>query len=161
MDPAERKKHEVAGYAVGDAGDFLGLNDAERQLVDLRIVLSRAVKKARADGKLTQSQAAGRLKTSQPRYARVEAGYPDVSLDQICRALFALGGTLDDLVEAVRTTPRMGASKVKPAAVVGVSEITCDQTRNKDDRPVQTADKGAEPALKREKLQRMKKGPVS
>ena len=35
MDKATRKRLEEAGFRVGDAGDFLGLTDEERELIEL------------------------------------------------------------------------------------------------------------------------------
>ena len=46
---------------------------------------------------LTQEQVAKKLKSSQSRVAKLEAGSADVSLDLMFRGLFALGGTLKDL----------------------------------------------------------------
>ena len=57
----------------GDAEDFLELTQAERDLVELRLAVSRAVLAAKR-GRLTQKQAAERLNTSQPRFAKIEAG---------------------------------------------------------------------------------------
>lgn len=97
MDRAEREALEAAGFRIGDAGDFLGLTEAERQLVRLRVALAGRVKQLRETRRLTQKQLADRVGSSQPRVARVEAGADDVSLDQLFRTLFALGGRLGDL----------------------------------------------------------------
>ena len=40
MDSEKRKRLEAAGYAVGDASDFLGLTDAETELVELKVRLA-------------------------------------------------------------------------------------------------------------------------
>lgn len=37
MNPDKRKALEAAGYWVGDAEDFLGLTEGERNLVELRM----------------------------------------------------------------------------------------------------------------------------
>lgn len=37
MDAKERKRLEAAGYWVGDAEDFLGLTEEERNIVELRV----------------------------------------------------------------------------------------------------------------------------
>ena len=47
MDRAKREQLEAAGFRVGDADDFLGLTEEERRLVELRLVLSRAVRQER------------------------------------------------------------------------------------------------------------------
>jgi predicted XRE-type DNA-binding protein len=69
----------------------------ERQLVELRVAVSRAVRALRERQNLTQTQVARKLKTSQPRIAKLESGASDVSLDLMFRGLFALGGTIKDL----------------------------------------------------------------
>src|SRR5690348_936540 len=97
MDTKKRKALEAAGFRVGDAEDFLGLTEEERQLVGLRLALSRAIRRLREATPLTQQQLATRLKSSQSRVAKIEAAEPGVSLDLLFRALFALGGSLADL----------------------------------------------------------------
>jgi transcriptional regulator with XRE-family HTH domain len=82
---------------MGDAEDFLELTVEERQLVELRVAVSRAVRALRERQNLTQTQVARKLKTSQPRIANLESGASDVSLDLMFRGLFALGGTIKDL----------------------------------------------------------------
>ena len=86
---------EAAGWRFGDAADFLNLTDEERQLVELRVALSRAIRRRRQAQRLTQKQLAARLKSSQSRVAKLEMGV-GVSLDLMFRALFALGGELTD-----------------------------------------------------------------
>lgn len=97
MDKKKRSTLEAAGFQIGDAGDFLGLTDEERRLVDLRVQLSRTVRRLREEQKLTQKQLAAKLKSSQSRVAKIELGAADVSLDLLFRGLFALGGGLPDL----------------------------------------------------------------
>ncbi len=93
----------AAGWVSGDAEDFLELTQEERDLVELRLAVSRAVRARRLKRRLTQAQAAELLKTSQPRVARMEMGTRGVSLDLMFRSLYALGGSLKD----VRTTDRV------------------------------------------------------
>ena len=97
MNEDKKQALEAAGWVVGDAEDFLDLTFEERQLVELRVVVSRAVRVLRERQNLTQTQVARKLKTSQPRVAKIESGASDVSLDLMFRGLFALGGSLKDL----------------------------------------------------------------
>jgi ribosome-binding protein aMBF1 (putative translation factor) len=101
MDKQTQKAHEAAGWKFGDYADFLGLTEEERQQVELRLAVSRAIRELRKKRRMTQKQLAARLKSSQPRVARIETGAPDVSLDLMFRSLFALGGGLDDLRTAL------------------------------------------------------------
>ena len=61
------------------------------------MAVSRAVRARREQQHLTQEQVARKLKSSQSRVAKLEAGAADVSLDLMFRGLFALGGSLKDL----------------------------------------------------------------
>lgn len=97
MKSQKRKALEQAGYQVGDAEDFLELTLEERQLVDLRLALARQVRRLREARKMTQSQLARKLGSSQSRVAKIESATASVSLDLMMRGLFAVGGTLEDL----------------------------------------------------------------
>ena len=97
MNKAKRKALEAAGFVFEDAEDFLELTTEERHLVELRLAVSRAVRARREQQHLTQEQVAKKLKSSQSRVAKMEAGAADVSLDLLFRGLFALGGSLNDL----------------------------------------------------------------
>src|SRR5262245_20373486 len=94
MNREKRKALEAAGWVIGDAEDFLELSAEERQLVEVRAAISRIVRERREKQHLTQSQVARMLGTSQPRFAKIEAGSPGVSLDLMIRALFTLGGSV-------------------------------------------------------------------
>jgi DNA-binding XRE family transcriptional regulator len=111
MDKKMRQRLEAAGFRVGDAEDFLGLTDEERRLVELRLAVSRAVRRRREERGLTQQQLAAKLKSSQSRVAKIEAGAADVSLDLSLRALFAAGGGLADLSTDVRPQKRPATRK--------------------------------------------------
>ena len=91
MKTSEKAKLERLGYRVTDTTEFLGLSDAEARLVDLKVSLIERIRDIRRANRLTQKGLAKLIKSSQSRVAMMEAGSPDVSLDLICRALFALG----------------------------------------------------------------------
>jgi predicted XRE-type DNA-binding protein len=97
MDKEKRRALEEDGWVFGDAEDFLELTPAERDLVALRTALSRAVRNRRIAQSLTQAEAAKKLKSSQSRVAKLEAGSADVSLDLMFRGLFELGGSVNDI----------------------------------------------------------------
>ena len=94
MDAKKRKSLEAAGWRFGDAADFLGMSDEEAQLLEARIEAALAVRRQRKLHKLSQKELALRIKTSQPRIAKIERAAPDVSLDQILRAFAAAGGQI-------------------------------------------------------------------
>ena len=101
MDKEKQQALEAAGFRVGDAEDFLGLNDVERTILNLRLALSRAVRRRRESQNLTQKQLAAKMKSSQSRVAKIETGSPDVSLDLLFRGLFTVGGNLNDVIGLV------------------------------------------------------------
>jgi DNA-binding XRE family transcriptional regulator len=118
MSRVEREALEAAGWKFGDYGDFLGLSDAERQIVELRIRLSRAIREARERAGMTQADLASAMKSTQPRVARIEAGRRGVSLDQMMRAYFTVGGKADALFAAdgAKERPPRGTNVVKKAS---------------------------------------------
>jgi transcriptional regulator with XRE-family HTH domain len=60
-------------------------------MIEARLAASKLLKATRERKKLTQLVAAARLKTSQSRLAKMEAGHSSVSIDLLLRSLFALG----------------------------------------------------------------------
>ena len=93
MDARKRKRLEAAGWRVGSAAEFLELSAEEAALVEMRLAVSDALRGRRQDAGLTQGALARRLKSSQSRVAKMEAGDPSVSLDLLLRAYFATGAT--------------------------------------------------------------------
>jgi ribosome-binding protein aMBF1 (putative translation factor) len=110
-DAKKQKALEAAGFRVGDAADFLELTDLERSLVDLRLAVSRAVRERRKSANLTQAQVAARMKSTQARVAKIEAGDTGVSLDLMFSGLFAVGGRLSDLTETSPAKATLKASR--------------------------------------------------
>lgn len=94
MDAAKRRALEAAGWKVGDAADFLGMSDEERQLLDMRTELARAVRLQREARQWSQTRLGEVLKTSQPRVVKIEQAAAGVSLDQLVRAFLAAGGRI-------------------------------------------------------------------
>jgi DNA-binding XRE family transcriptional regulator len=91
MKPAKRKRLEAAGFRVGTMQEFLNLSDGEADLIDLKIRLIDMLKRVRTSSGVTQQALAKSMGSSQSRVAKIEAGGADVTLDLICKALFALG----------------------------------------------------------------------
>jgi DNA-binding XRE family transcriptional regulator len=91
MNQTKREKLTKLGYRVTTTKQFLGLSEEEMALIDLKLSLIERLKQLRATKKLTQHQLARLINSSQSRVAMLEKGSPDVTLDLICRALFALG----------------------------------------------------------------------
>lgn len=101
MRATTRKKLEAAGWRVGDAKEFLGLSDVEAKLVEIRLALADSLRSFRERRRLTQAQLAKRIRSSQSRIAKMEAGDPSVSMDLLIRSLLAAGANRSDLAKAV------------------------------------------------------------
>jgi ribosome-binding protein aMBF1 (putative translation factor) len=93
IDEAKQRRLAERGWRVGSADDFLDLSVEESAYVDLRLRLSDALRAKRQQQRLTQVELARRIKSSQSRIAKMEAGDPSVSLDLLVRSLLALGAT--------------------------------------------------------------------
>ncbi len=91
MDKRKQKRLRRAGWRVGTVRDFLDLSVAETELVEIRVALAAGLKKRREQSNLTQTALAKRLKSSQSRIAKMEAGHPTVSIDLLIRAHLTLG----------------------------------------------------------------------
>lgn len=102
MKKTKRSRLEAKGWRVGSAKDFLGLSSEEAALVETRVALSQALRSRRVAHGLTQGELAKRLKSSQSRVARMEAGDKTVSVDLLVRALFSLGAKPRDVGRALQ-----------------------------------------------------------
>ena len=119
MDVTKRKAIEAAGWKVGDAADFLAMNDEERQLLDMRVKLALAVRRQREALHLSQKQLGTMLKTSQPRVAKIERAASDVSMDQLVRAFTAAGGKI--IVRVAKAKKGRRPSSRKDSLVLDVT----------------------------------------
>lgn len=122
MDATKRKALEAAGWKIGDAADFLAMSDEERQLLDARVSIALAIRQQREAFDLSQKELGARLKTSQPRVARIERAASDVSLDQLVRAFTAAGGRI--VVKSAASKPKQGKSAKGKKAGQVVLEVT-------------------------------------
>jgi transcriptional regulator with XRE-family HTH domain len=113
MDATKRKALRAAGWKIGDAADFLEMNDFERQLLEVRVQLALAIRRQREASQMSQKELGAKLKTSQPRVAKIERAAPDVSLDQLVRAFAAAGGKFS---LTLRKPSAADAAKTKPRA---------------------------------------------
>jgi DNA-binding XRE family transcriptional regulator len=101
MRATKQKRLESAGWRVGDAADFLGLDDVESRLLDIKIALARLLRSTRARRRLTQFELAEKIGSSQSRVAKLEAGDPTVSMDLLVRSVIAAGAKPGELARAV------------------------------------------------------------
>ena len=105
-----QKRLERAGWRVGDAGDFLDLNENERGFIEMKVALAAGLREHRERHGLTQAAMARRLGSSQSRVAKMEAADRTVSLDLLVRALLALGVTRVEVARLIRMPTRVRAA---------------------------------------------------
>lgn len=97
----KRKKLEAAGWTVGDAQDFLALLPDESAYIEMKLALGHSLKARRSQQQLSQAELAKRVKSSQSRIAKMEAGDPSVSIDLLVKSLLALGASPEEVARAI------------------------------------------------------------
>lgn len=102
MDKKKRELLEAQGWKIGGAREFLDLSEEELEYIEIKIALSRLVKEQRKRRRLTQERAAQLIGSSQSLVAKMEAGDPSVSIDLYIKSIIALGGSREELGEAIK-----------------------------------------------------------
>ena len=97
MNEAKRARLEAAGFKVGTIREFLELTPEENALVEIKLAMSNELRQRRQKQSLSQTDLANRLKSSQSRIAKMEAGEPGISFDLMLRALLAVGASREDV----------------------------------------------------------------
>jgi len=110
MKEEKARRLREKGWRIGSAREFLGLEEAEEAYVEARLALSNLVRETRAARHMTQHELAARMKSSQSRIAKIEAGDPSVSIDLELRSALALGASLTDVARALRERGRRKGS---------------------------------------------------
>lgn len=101
MKDSKIKKLNKNGWVVGSAKDLLKLSDEELRLIDTKRALMKLLKQTRINNNITQEQLALMISSSQSRVAKIEASSPDVSIDLIFKALFAMGVSQAKLAKVI------------------------------------------------------------
>ena len=102
MDKKTQTKLQAAGWRLGDAQDFLELTEQELMLLQIKESLSQAVRTMRTRQKLTQTELAKRMHSSQARVARIEGADASVTTDLTLQALIATGANRKEISKALR-----------------------------------------------------------
>jgi DNA-binding XRE family transcriptional regulator len=95
------KELERRGWKIGDAQDFLKLDDSEIAFIELNIALRKRIRKLRKEQGVSQVLLAKMMGSSQSRISKMEAGDPSISIDFMIRTLLTLGATRDEIAEAI------------------------------------------------------------
>ncbi len=101
MKQDRKRQLEKAGYKVGSTQEFLGLTDEESAYIETKVLLAKSFKELRQSKKVSQTEMAKLIGSSQSRVAKMEAGDPSVSTDLLFRGMFALGATRKDIGRAL------------------------------------------------------------
>ena len=101
MDKRKKEILESKGYRVGGADQLLGLSKDEAEYIELKIALSQELIDRRKKSKLTQTQLAKKLMSSQSRVAKMEKGDPTVSLDLLIKSLLLIGADKKSIAKAL------------------------------------------------------------
>jgi len=101
MKESKRKKLEERGWKIGNTDEFLKLTPEESAFIEIKLMLSKDLQQRRVRTKMTQTELAKLIKSSQSRVAKIEAGDPSVSLDLLVRSLIALGGSAKSIAKVM------------------------------------------------------------
>ena len=74
MRRSKKERLEAKGWRFGTAQEFLGLSDEETAYVELRLRLADSLRLRRQKRKLSQTELAKLLRSSQSRVAKMEGG---------------------------------------------------------------------------------------
>jgi ribosome-binding protein aMBF1 (putative translation factor) len=113
MNRTRHKRLQTAGWRVGDARQFLGLDDVDAALIELKLGFADFLREERLRQDLPQAALAKRIGSSQSRIAKMEAGEPSVSLDLMFRAALSLGVSPSGIGKAMSRAGRTGRSGKK------------------------------------------------
>ena len=91
MDKNSQTKLQAGGWRLGDAQDFLQLTEQELMLLQIKESLSQAVRTMRMRQKLTQTELAKRMHSSQARVARSEGADELLTADLMLQPSIATG----------------------------------------------------------------------
>ena len=89
------------------AAEFLGLSSQEEAYIEIKLRLAQNLREQRLRRRMTQSDLAKAINSSQSRVAKMEAGESSVSLDLLVRTLLAIGTSRANLTRLL--SPRRSA----------------------------------------------------
>lgn len=103
MKASKQKQLEAAGWKIGFASEFLELSEAEVMLVNMKLALARRIKALRQRKRMTQSDLAKLIGSSQSRVAKLESADRSVSMELLVRSLATLGASRAQIGKVVGT----------------------------------------------------------
>src|SRR5205814_2443094 len=82
----KKTRLEAAGWKVGTAAEFLGLNKQEAAFVEMKLALARCLHALRIRRRLSQRRVAALVGSCQARVAEMESGASSGSIDLLLRS---------------------------------------------------------------------------
>lgn len=101
MKADKRKRIEAKGWSEVTVAELPNLTPEEAAFIELKLSLSKKLKSRRVKLQISQTELAKKLRSSQSRVAKMEAGDPSVSIDLLMRALLATGATNKEIARAI------------------------------------------------------------
>jgi ribosome-binding protein aMBF1 (putative translation factor) len=89
------------GLKVSSADSVLELSPEESAYIEIKLNLTRELRKVRFEKGMSQTDLASRMGSSQSRVAKIESADPQVSLDLIVRSLLATGRRPREIARAL------------------------------------------------------------
>ena len=105
MEKAKQTRLEKKGWKVGSVAEFLGLTSEEETLIEIKLALSRSLKRRR-ESVMTLVELAEKLDASEPKLAKAESGDVSVPMELLVRAMLATGATAQDIGKAIAKSNR-------------------------------------------------------
>ena len=102
MRRTKSEKVQAGGWRIGSTAEFLDLSPDEVALIEIKSRLAKALRERRVHKRLTQTQLAKLLHSSQSRIAKMEVADASVSVDLLMRALLSLGYSPQDLARVIQ-----------------------------------------------------------
>ena len=101
MKSIKRDKLQKAGWKIGSAEEFLSLSPEEAAFIEMKLALCDSVRSRRIKKRISQTEFAKLISSSQSRVAKIEAGDSSVSLDLVMKSLLSLGATKKDVANLI------------------------------------------------------------
>ena len=101
MEKEKKERLEKKGWKVGDIDDFLQLDKTELAIIEMKVALAKAVVKKRKKAKISQTNVAKMIGSSQPRVVKIEQGDKNVSFELLLKTFLALGATKKEIAKAI------------------------------------------------------------
>lgn len=109
MKKENKDRLDAVEWKVRSTPDFLRLNPSEVVLIEIKLALARSIRSRRRLLKLTQSELARLIDSSQSRVAKMESADFSVSLDLLVRVLLVLGASRKEVANVIALETRHAA----------------------------------------------------